>query len=93
MRRKLRRECEPMIRVEINGRDAFWREAVIVEWEHQHPARKLTKEANGSFVIESDWLVDLKRIAGDCFSTVIVAPVDPSRRSWFRRFLGKRDQA
>jgi hypothetical protein len=82
-----------MIRVEINGRDAFWRDAVIVEWEHQHPARKLTKEASGSFVIESDWLDDLKRIAGDCFSTVVVAPADPSRRSWFRQFLGKRDQA
>lgn len=82
-----------MMRIEINGRDAFWRDAVIIEWEHQHPQRTLNKEASGSFVIEDDWLDDLTRIAGDCFSTVVVAPADPSRRSWFQQFLGKRDQA
>jgi hypothetical protein len=76
-----------MMRVEINGRDAFWRDAVIVEWEHQYPQRALVKESSGSFVIEKDWLDDLKRIAGDCFSTVVVAPIDPSRRSWFQQFF------
>jgi hypothetical protein len=76
-----------MIRIEINGRDDFWRDAVIVEWEHQYPQRVLIKEANGAFLIENDWLDDLKRIAGDCFSTIVVAPMDPSRRSLFRQFL------
>jgi len=82
-----------MMRIEIIGRDTFWRDAVITEWEHQYPARKLIKEASGSFLIENDWLEDLDRIAGDCFSTITVAPVDPSRRSWFRQFFGQRDQA
>jgi hypothetical protein len=76
-----------MIRIEINGRDEFWRDAVIVEWEHQYPQRTLIKKAGGSFLIENDWLDDLKRIAGDCFSTIVVAPMDPSRRSLFRQFL------
>jgi hypothetical protein len=80
-------EFNLMIRIEINGRDDFWREAVFVEWEHQYPHRTLIKEASGSFVIENDWLDDLKRIAGDCFSTIVVAPIDPSRRSWFRQFF------
>jgi len=76
-----------MMRIEINGRDAFWLNAVIVEWEHQYPQRTLIKEASGFFIIENDWLEDLKRIAGACFSTVVVAPMDPSRRSLFRQFL------
>jgi hypothetical protein len=76
-----------MMRIEIKSREEFWRDAVIVEWEHQYPQRKLVKEASGSFLIENDWLDDLNRIAGDCFSTIVVAPTDPSRRSWFRQFL------
>ena len=76
-----------MIRIEINGRDEFWRDAVIVEWEHQYAQRTLIKEAAGSFLIENDWLDDLKRIAEDCFSTIVVAPMDPSRRLLFRQFL------
>jgi len=75
------------IRVEIIGRDAFWRGAVIVEWEYQHPERKLIEEVNGSYLVEADWLEDLKRIAGECFSSIVVAPSDPSRRSLFRHFL------
>jgi hypothetical protein len=75
------------MRIEIKSREEFWRDAVIVEWEHQYPQRKLVKEASGSFLIENDWLDDLNRIAGDCFSTIVVAPMDPSRRSWFRQFL------
>ena len=76
-----------MMRIEIKGRDEFWRDAVITEWEDQHPHRILIKEADGSYLIESDWLDDLERIAGDCFSTIMVSPIDPSRRSWFRQFL------
>jgi hypothetical protein len=76
-----------MMRIEINGRDDFWRDAVMVEWGHQYPQRVLIKEASGSFLIENEWLDDLKRIAGDCFSSIVVAPTDPSRRSLFRQFL------
>ena len=76
-----------MIRVEIIGRDAFWRDAVIVEWEHQHPQRKLIACDADSYMIDKEWFDDLDRIARDCFSSVVLAPADPSRRSWFRRFL------
>jgi hypothetical protein len=75
------------VRIEIIGRDAFWRGAVIVEWEHQHPERKLIEEANGAYLVEVDWLKDLKCIARDCFSRIVVAPPNPSRRLWFRQFL------
>ena len=75
------------MRIEIKGRDEFWRDAVITEWEHQYPQRRLIKEADDSFSIETAWLDDLKRIAGDCFSKIMVAPLDRSRRSWLRRFL------
>jgi hypothetical protein len=76
-----------MIRVEIIGREAFWRDAVIVEWEHQHPERKLVAGPSDSYLIDKDWFDDLERIARECFSTVVLAPSDPSRRSWFRRFF------
>ncbi len=77
------------MRIEIKSRDNFWRDALIVEWEHQYPERKLIKEERGSFVIENEWIDDFKRVAGDCFSTVVVAPLNPSRRSLFRQFLPK----
>jgi hypothetical protein len=76
-----------MMRIEIIARDEFWRNAVITEWEDQHPQRTLIKEADGSFLIESEWLDDIKGIAADCLSTIVVAPMDPSRRSWFRQFI------
>ena len=61
------------LRVEINGHDEFWGKAVLVEWEHQYPERRLNAEPNGRYLlIEADWLNDLKRIAGDCFSEVLV---------------------
>jgi hypothetical protein len=75
------------IRVEIIGRDPFWRDAVLVEWEHQHPERKLVAEQSGSYLIEKDWFDDFDRIARDCFCTAVLAPSDPSRRSWFRRLV------
>ena len=76
-----------LLRVEIKSRDAFWRDALLVEWEHQYPERPLTREASGSCLIEINWLDDLQRVAGDCFATIVVAPADPGRRSWFRQFL------
>jgi hypothetical protein len=83
------------IKIEITGRDAFWRRAVMVEWEHRHPARKLIEEASGAYLIDVDWLEDLKAIAADCFSRIVVAPADPGRRLWFRQFLptGRKDKA
>ena len=80
------------MRVEIIGRDAFWRKAVLVEWEHQFPNRELLTETDNSYLIEPEWLEDLQRVAGQCFSKVIVAPKDPSRRLWFRRFLPRSDE-
>ena len=75
------------IRIEIIGRDAFWRNAVVVEWEHQYPERKLALEASAFYIIEFEWLDDLKRIAQECFSEIVVGPADSSRRSWLRRFM------
>lgn len=79
------------IRVEISGRDAFWQKAVLVEWAHQFPDRELIAEADKSLLIKPDWLDDLRRVADQCFSKVIVAPKDPSRRLWFRRLLPRSD--
>jgi hypothetical protein len=75
------------VRIGIIGRDAFWRNAVVVEWEHQYPERKLVEEATAGYLIELDWLDDLKRIAQECFSKIVVGPADPSRRLWLRRFM------
>jgi hypothetical protein len=75
------------IRIEILGRDSFWSDAVLVEWAHQHPKRKLVSERSGSYLIEADWLEDLRKIAAGCYSQVVLAPLDPSLRSLFRRFF------
>jgi hypothetical protein len=82
---------EHPIRVEIRGRNEFWRKAVFVEWEYQFPDRKLIAEAGGSYLVEAEWLEDLKRVAGQCFSTVLVAPENPSRRRLFRRLIARDD--
>ena len=83
------------IRIGIIGRDDFWRNAVVVEWEHQYPERKLVAEASACYLIQLDWLDDLKRIAQECFSNIVVAPADPSRRLWLRYFVpsGSDNQA
>ncbi len=75
------------IRVAIIGRNAFWSNAVVVEWEHQYPERKLVAEASAFYLIEQEWLDDLTLIAKECFSKIAVAPADPSRRSWLCRFI------
>jgi hypothetical protein len=75
------------IRIEIVGSDAFWRNAVFVEWRHQYPERELVVESNACYLIDTDWLVDLKRVAAGCFSEIVVAPKDPGRRSWLRQFI------
>jgi hypothetical protein len=77
-----------MLRIEINARDEFWGKAVMVEWQAQFPERELQAEADGKCLfIEPDWLPDLQRIAGDCFSEIVVAPKDPSRRRWLSQFI------
>lgn len=75
------------IRIEIIGRDAFWRNAVLVEWDHQYPQRPLVAESSDCYLIESEWLVDLKRVADGCFSRIVEAPEDLSRRVWLRQFI------
>ena len=75
------------IRIEIIGRDAFWRKAVLVEWNHQYPERGLVAQSSVCYLIETEWLVDLKRVADGCFSKLVVAPVDPTRRLWLSPFI------
>jgi hypothetical protein len=75
------------IRVEIVGRNEFWRNAVFVEWEYQFPERKLEPDGAQFHLIEKDWLEDLQRVAAQCFSRALLAPQDPGRRHLFRRIF------
>ena len=72
------------IRVEITGRNSFWQNAVKVEWNHQYPDRTWIEQGDKFYVIEADWLMDLQRIAQQCFATALVAPEDISKRNMFR---------
>ena len=66
---------------------------MLVEWAEQYPERRLNAEPNSRYLlIEASWLDDLKRIAGDCFSEVVVAPANPGRRSWLSNFIPKGDE-
>lgn len=80
------------IRVEITGRNEFWRNAVFVEWEHQFPDRKIVAQNDGYYLIDQHWLEDLQRVASQVFSKVVIAPADPGRRHLFRRLFQDRDQ-
>lgn len=60
---------------------------MVVEWEHQYPDRKLVAEGSACYLIEPDWLDELELVAQECFSKIVVAPADPSRRSWLGRFV------
>ena len=75
------------IRIEIIGRDTFWRNAVLVEWSHQYPERELVAQSRVCYLIETEWLADLKRVADGCFSKVVIAPEDLSRRLWLKWFI------
>jgi hypothetical protein len=79
------------IRVEIVGRDEFWRRAVLVEWEYQFPDRKLKAQEERYYLIEADWMADLERVAEQCFSKVLLAPQAPGRRWWFRHLWPSQD--
>jgi len=75
------------IRIEIIGRDTFWRDAVLVEWAHQFPNRELVAQTSVYELIESEWLKGLERVADGCFTRVVVAPEDLGRRLWLRQFI------
>src|SRR5436309_57925 len=60
------------LRVEIKGRNEYWRRAVMVEWEHHFPQRKLIAEDESYYLIEAAWLEDLRRVASECFSEVLI---------------------
>lgn len=77
------------LRIEIKGRDEFWQRAFQVEWEHQHPDRKLTR-INDAFVAEPEWLDDLNRVAAQCFCTIEIAPDNPHRRRWIKSLVPRR---
>jgi hypothetical protein len=82
---------ERRIRVEIIGRNEFWRNAVFVEWEYQFPDRKLEPEGETLYLISEEWLQDLQRVAAQCFSQVLLAPQDPGRRRLFRKLIGDQE--
>lgn len=75
------------VRIEIIGRNEFWRNAVLVEWQHQYPERILEPAPPNYFLAAADWVDDLNRVAAQCFSQVRQAPADPGRRRIFRRLL------
>jgi hypothetical protein len=83
---------ERRIRIEIVGRNEFWRNAVFVEWDYQYPQRKLVPESQGFYWIPEEWLDDLRRVAEQCFSQVLLAPSDPGRRRLFRKLLLRDEQ-
>lgn len=79
------------VRVEITGRNDYWLNAIFVEWEHQFPERQLAHQSERFYLIESEWLADLQRIAQQCFGRAVLAPHDPGRRQLFRRLLAAQD--
>lgn len=80
------------VRIEILGRNDFWRNAVLVEWRHQFPDRELGSSSSDCFIADREWLPDLERVAVQCFSSVRVAPADPGRRQIFRHLLSSFDR-
>ena len=80
------------VRVEIVGRNEFWRKAVFVEWEYQFPERKLEPDGAQFHLIEKDWLEDLQRVAAQCFSRALLAPQEPGRRHLFRKIFAPTEE-
>ena len=80
------------VRIEIIGRNEFWRNAVLVEWRHQYPERILESAPPNYYLAADEWLSDLERIAGQCFSQVRQAPADPGRRRMFRRLFSSLER-
>lgn len=82
---------EQRIRVDIIGRDDFWGRAFHVEWEDQFPDRKLTADTVGRFLVRSEWLDDLQRVADQTFCKVVRSPENPLRRQWISSLIAGRD--
>jgi len=78
------------IRVEITGKDAFWRRAFDVEWEHQFPDRKLAASPSGQVLANARWLEDLERVAAETFCRVQIAPASRHRREWLAQIINRR---
>jgi hypothetical protein len=79
------------VRVEIKAPDEFWRKAVLIEWEYRHPDWKLTSDANGLYLIDSEWFEALEVVATDCNSRIVIGPRDPGRRSMFQKLIPSFD--
>ena len=79
------------VRVEIKALDEFWRKAVLIEWEYRYPDWKLTSDAGGWYLIDSEWFEALKDVATDCNSTIVTGPKDPGRRSLFQKLIPTSD--
>lgn len=83
---------ERRIKVEIKGRNEFWRNAVQVEWDYQFPDRRLEPAGPGCYLIPTEWLADLERVAAQCLSQALVAPADQGRRQLFRKLFTGNDE-
>jgi hypothetical protein len=79
------------IRIEIRGRDGFWRQAFNVEWSDRFPDRILVADASGCFLVDPDWFEDIKRVASQVFCEVRRAPDNPMRRRWISSLIKERD--
>lgn len=79
------------MRIEIKGKDEFWRRAFHVEWEHQFPDRVLTLSDAGQFIAESEWIRDLERVAAQTFCRIVRAPENPHRRRWMNSLIPRGD--
>ena len=82
---------EQRIRVEIIGKDDFWRRAFHVEWEDQFPNRKLATDGAGRFLAQREWLNDLERVGNQTFCAVRRAPENPRRREWIGSMIPRRN--
>jgi hypothetical protein len=74
------------IRIELQPKDEFWAKAFAVEWGDRFPKRELVPAGPRQFLADAAWVADIERVAGQCFCTAVVAPVNPDRRAWIRLF-------
>ncbi len=77
------------IRVEVKAKDSFWYQAFHVEWQDRFPERELAADS-ASFLIDSDWLEDLKEVGKQVFCQIVVAPQNPERRAWLNALKPNR---
>jgi hypothetical protein len=70
------------IRIQINGKDAFWARAFHVEWEYQYPDRTLVPVDSDCFIARAEWLADLERVGAETLCRIVQAPENPRRREW-----------